>query len=991
MVPAFVVESKFAARLIDSATQRVASSTVVAYSRSRVKDSSSATERVGRYQLLEPIGGGPNGMVARAKVFGVAGFERQFAVKRFAPELTIGTVAQQLSAAARSYGSLEHPRIARMSEFGVAQGQTFTAVEYVAGLDAFRLLQEAKLAGIAIAAGGALALVSQAARAVGYAHGRGLSHLGLCPTNVIVTVDGDVKVTDFGILAATMPSRPLDAPRLAHRIPYLAPEQLAGESTSAATDVFVLGVIAYELVTGQRAYRGDTPAVVAQAILAGPPAEPPLPRPIVRVLQRCLARSPFERFPDARALADALDAALRVAPVPGTRKDIGAQIKVTLDHYAALNEGNLSGMVALNLHGASLGSQQPLDAHDVSTQPFMRPEAKTDVTPVVPGAGATLTDVPKPFSTVAGLAPPPIPVPPGVTPPPHVPPAPSPAAPKTMLGIPPVKKAQVPGVIPPIGKPAGHAGPPAPPPASTTGAIPKPPAPTGGIPRPPQSRSTPPPLPAVRPPTEGEILEPSGLLELTDLTPPPAAGPMAAPAAATRESLTDMSGPTRVASVPGETSGPTRVASVPGETSGPTRVAPTPGDEASAPGPTRPPKPTPGQNFEGLTGEMSSSMLDELNKRSVKDTSEIESIRPALELDAAQASAAPAEDAAGPAEDAAAPVDRALDSLATEEPADPSERAQTVPRSTMIGVGPAVPSPAAPAAAAAPTRRAHPTTGSLVPGGTSIASRPKAPSRSKTPLVAAIALLVLGGAGVGGWYLVSKQREADNTTVATKPDTQPATKPETKIATGDKPETASTKQSATPPAAADAGVASAPIDAGSAAVATTTVDAGAVAAATSADPDADTPTTVKPSATSDKLVISSKPSGARVFIDGADQGTTPLKLAGSADRHTMVLLLPNHDLYVGEVDGHGVFDISLKAVTPTGGHAGIKVIKCKQKERYYVYVDGAPTGMTCPTERIDTVVGNHVVEVYDIVTDSRRKFDVYVKDERLSARVRIDD
>src|SRR5688500_1642827 len=162
-------------------------------------------------------------MVARAKVFGVAGFERQFAVKRFATELTVGAVAQALSSAARSYGSLEHPRIARMSEFGVAQGQTFTAVEYVAGLDAFRLLQEAKLAAIALAAGGALALVSQAARAVGYAHGRGLSHLGLCPTNVIVTVDGDVKVTDFGILAAAIPPRPVEAARLVHRIPYLAP------------------------------------------------------------------------------------------------------------------------------------------------------------------------------------------------------------------------------------------------------------------------------------------------------------------------------------------------------------------------------------------------------------------------------------------------------------------------------------------------------------------------------------------------------------------------------------------------------------------------------------------------------------------------------------------------------------------------------------------------------------------------------------------------
>src|ERR1043165_5866426 len=219
-------------------------------------------------------------MVSRAKVFGVAGFERQFAVKRFLAELTAGPAAQALSQAARSYGSLEHPRIARMSEFGVAQGQTFTAVELVAGLDVFRLMQESKLAGVAIPPGGALALVSQAARAVGYAHGRGLSHLGPSPTNVIVNAEGDIKITDFGILSATLPARPIDVSRLAQRVPYLAPEQLANEATSAATDVFALGVLAYELVTGTRTFKGDTAQQVASAIMNGPPGEPPLPRPI---------------------------------------------------------------------------------------------------------------------------------------------------------------------------------------------------------------------------------------------------------------------------------------------------------------------------------------------------------------------------------------------------------------------------------------------------------------------------------------------------------------------------------------------------------------------------------------------------------------------------------------------------------------------------------------------------------------------------------------
>ena len=155
----------------------------------------------------------------------------------------------------------------------------------------------------------------------------------------------------------------------------------------------------------------------------GPPIEPPLPRPIVRVLQRCLARSPFERFPDARALADALDAALRVAPVPGTRKDIGAQVKETLDRLAALHEGQMSGMVALHLGTGPIrrldddprpaaGAASPAGPGEPASAPY-------ELAPPDPAGGAarTLADLPRPMTTAPGLAPPPIPVPPGLGPP----------------------------------------------------------------------------------------------------------------------------------------------------------------------------------------------------------------------------------------------------------------------------------------------------------------------------------------------------------------------------------------------------------------------------------------------------------------------------------------------------------------------------------------------------------------------------------------------
>jgi hypothetical protein len=172
------------------------------------------------------------------------------------------------------------------------------------------------------------------------------------------------------------------------------------------------------------------------------------------------------------------------------------------------------------------------------------------------------------------------------------------------------------------------------------------------------------------------------------------------------------------------------------------------------------------------------------------------------------------------------------------------------------------------------------------------------------------------------------------------------------------------------------------------------VDAAVVAkledAASVAKPAAIDAGIAAPTAPSDSLQIASTPAGAHVYLDGADQGVTPVKLPGSADRHNLALLMPGHELYVAEVEGHGQFTIDLAAVTPHGGPAGIKVIKCKDKDRYYVFVDGKATGMTCPTERINAELGPHTVEVYDAVSESRQKWDIRITDTRLSYRVRID-
>jgi hypothetical protein len=241
------------------------------------------------------------------------------------------------------------------------------------------------------------------------------------------------------------------------------------------------------------------------------------------------------------------------------------------------------------------------------------------------------------------------------------------------------------------------------------------------------------------------------------------------------------------------------------------------------------------------------------------------------------------------------------------------------------------------------------------------------PARKRWPVIAIVAVVAAGG-GVAAWQLTS----SNESTPIAKPTTKPATKQPG----------AGSAVIAMPTPKPDAAVVG---SAGSATSGSATIAATGSGSATGS-------ATTKPpgTPTSDALQITSTPPGARVLIDGADQGVTPVKLGGTADRHTMALLLAAHDLYVAEVDGHGSFSIPLTQITPPGGPAGIKVIKCKDKDRYYVYVDGKATGMTCPTERIDCTTGAHTVEVYDVVTETRRKWDITVTDTRLSYRVRIE-
>jgi tRNA A-37 threonylcarbamoyl transferase component Bud32 len=212
---------------------------------------------------------------------------------------------------ARSAAPLHHPGIATVFDFGDSDGPPYLVMEYVDG----RPLSELLADGRPLDPDRAREIVQQAAAALAEAHAVGLVHRDVKPGNVLVTPDGTVKITDFGIaraadgLALTETGQVLGTPS------YLSPEQAEGQSATAASDVYALGAVLFECLTGRRPFQADSPVAIALAHVREPvPDLPPeVPRDLAVVTKRALAKHPEDRYPDAGAFAAALQA---LAPEP---------------------------------------------------------------------------------------------------------------------------------------------------------------------------------------------------------------------------------------------------------------------------------------------------------------------------------------------------------------------------------------------------------------------------------------------------------------------------------------------------------------------------------------------------------------------------------------------------------------------------------------------------------------------------------------------------
>jgi hypothetical protein len=256
-------------------------------------------EHFGEYRLLEPLGRGGMASVYKAERRGelcalkrpLAAFldEPQFR-ERFLREAEIGR-------------TLHHPNIVRILERGEIAGVPYFTMELIAGETLQALLQRAGPLAPRAAAG----LVAQVGEALDYAHLKGVVHRDLKPSNIMVEADGTARVMDYGIARArrfeglTVTGSFLGTPE------YVAPEAIEGKGTDARSDLYSLGVVFYETLTGARPFSADTPFAVLRRQLTDPPTPPAslrpgLPPELERIILRLLNKRPEERYAGAEEL-----------------------------------------------------------------------------------------------------------------------------------------------------------------------------------------------------------------------------------------------------------------------------------------------------------------------------------------------------------------------------------------------------------------------------------------------------------------------------------------------------------------------------------------------------------------------------------------------------------------------------------------------------------------------------------------------------------------
>ena len=270
-----------------------------------------------RYRIVRKIAEGGMGAVYEAVLEGSDGFTKSVAIKAIRPELTSDKAfVEMFIAEAKLSADLVHQNIVQIYQLGQTDGVYYMAMEYVDGVHLADFITRHTERGLTLPVDLAVYIISRVCRGLEYAHmkrdreGRllGVVHRDISPKNVILAREGFVKLADFGIAKARTLKKDLEGEVLLGKVRYMSPEQATFLPTDARSDLFSLGIVAYELLTGQVVFGADSTTRVIDAISTRTiepihKLRPDVPEEVTRILAKALEREPAKRYQDAGEFA----------------------------------------------------------------------------------------------------------------------------------------------------------------------------------------------------------------------------------------------------------------------------------------------------------------------------------------------------------------------------------------------------------------------------------------------------------------------------------------------------------------------------------------------------------------------------------------------------------------------------------------------------------------------------------------------------------------
>ncbi|MFH1130526.1 MAG: protein kinase [Pseudomonadota bacterium] len=295
----------------------------------------------GKYHLLERINVGGMAEVFRAKAYGVEGFERLLAVKRILPNIAADKeFINMFIDEAKIAVQLNHANIAQIFDLGRVEGSYFIALEYVHGKDVRAIFEICRNSSKKMPVPQACFVVMKVCEGLDYCHNKrdsagremNLVHRDVSPQNILISYDGEVKLVDFGIAKAAGKGSKTQAGILKGKFGYMSPEQVRGLPLDRRSDIFSVGIVLYELITGERLFHGDSDFSTLEKVrnveILPPSAfNRKIGDELEQIVLKALAKDVDERYQNAIDLHDDLQAYMYTSGEFYSRKDLAAWMK----------------------------------------------------------------------------------------------------------------------------------------------------------------------------------------------------------------------------------------------------------------------------------------------------------------------------------------------------------------------------------------------------------------------------------------------------------------------------------------------------------------------------------------------------------------------------------------------------------------------------------------------------------------------------------------